>query len=176
MLVEAWARVRPRGWRLAIAGPDEAAHQAQVARAVEAHGLDDVVSFAGPLYGAGKESALFDADLLVLPSHSESFGMVVAEALAHGVPVLTTTGTPWSELPQRGCGWWVAPTIDGLSEGLRAATSCEGGMLRQMGCRGRDWVTKEFGWKRVTHQFLSIYEELLAGQTRTRISGLDPCI
>jgi len=76
MLIEAWARVRPHRWRLEIAGPDEAGHQAEVEHAVAAAGLSEVVSFIGPVHGAAKQSALLNAGLLVLPSHSESFGMV----------------------------------------------------------------------------------------------------
>ena len=115
MLVEAWARVRPDGWLLKIAGPDEGGHQTEVENAVSAAGLSEIVSFVGPIDGQRKQSAFFNADLFVLPTYSESFGMVIAEALAHGLPVLTTTGAPWSMLPQRGCGWWVDPTVDGIA-------------------------------------------------------------
>jgi glycosyltransferase involved in cell wall biosynthesis len=163
MLIEAWARVRPDGWQLKIAGPDEAQHQAEVELAVSAAGLSEVVSFVGPVYGPAKQSALFNADLLVLPSHSESFGMVVAEALAHGVPVVTTTGTPWPALPERGCGWWVDATADGLTQGLRQATSQGPGTLREMGERGRELVAAEFGWEQVAQRFIRIYQDLLDG-------------
>jgi glycosyltransferase involved in cell wall biosynthesis len=163
MLIEAWARVRPHRWRLEIAGPDEAGHQAEVEHAVSAAGLGELVSFIGPVYGAAKQSAFFNADLVVLPSHSESFGMVVAEALAHGVPVLTTTGTPWSVLPDRGCGWWVAPTTEGISEGLRHATSQAPETLRGMGEKGRELVAAEFAWERVAQRFVSIYQNILDG-------------
>lgn len=95
MLVEAWAKVRPANWRLVIAGPDEAGHQGVVERAVAAAGLGEAVSFAGPVAADAKTALLRDADLFVLPSHSESFGMAVAEALAHRTPVLTTTAVPW---------------------------------------------------------------------------------
>ncbi len=132
MLIEAWARVQPRGWQLRIAGPDEAAHKAEVEHAVSASGLSEVVSFVGP-------------------------------ALAHGVPVLTTTGTPWSALPERGCGWWVEATADGIAEGLRQATSQDPQMLRGMGERGRAVVTAEFGWERVAKRFARIYQSLLEG-------------
>ncbi len=165
MLIAAWAQVRPAGWSLRIVGPDEGGHRVQVEDAVRAAALKDAVSFAGPLTGTKKREAFFGANLFILPSHSENFGLVVIEALAHGLPVLTTTGAPWSELPQRGCGWWVNPTVDGLAEGLRTATSCDRGILRQMGCKGREWVTKEFAWKRVAHEFISAYEELLAGRS-----------
>jgi len=161
MLVEAWARVRPRGWRLVIAGPDEARHQEEIVRAVAAPDLRDVVSFAGALYGEVKQSALFAADLLVLPSHSESFGMVVAEALAHGVPVLTTTGTPWSGLRERGAGWWVEATVDGIAEGLRQAASKPPEALRAMGERGRAWMTADYSWEQVAKRFVRLYEGLL---------------
>ena len=162
MLIKAWARVRPRDWILRIVGPDEAGHQKELERAVGAAGLEQVVSFAGPLEHAMKQSAFFDAELFVLPTHSESFGMVVAEALAHGLPVLTTTGAPWSILPERGCGWWVDATIDGIAEGLLQATSLNPEELQTMGAKGRALVIAEFGWKRIADRMLSAYEATLA--------------
>jgi len=164
MLIEAWARVRPCGWLLRIAGPDEAGHQKQVEKAVSAAGLGEVVSFIGPVGHQMKKSAFFDADLFVLPTHSESFGIVVAEALAHGLPVLTTTGAPWSILPESGCGWWVDATVDGIAEGLRQATLLDSGALRSMGAKGRSLVIARFGWKRVADLMLATYEGILADE------------
>ena len=70
--------------------------------------------------------------------------MAIGEALAHGVPVLTTTGAPWPMLATRGCGWRVAPTADGITEGLRQATSFDPSALTAMGESGREFVRKEF--------------------------------
>ena len=162
MLIEAWARARPDGWILRIAGPDEAGHQKQVEKAVTAAGLGQVVSFTGPLAYGMKKSAFFEAELFVLPTHSESFGIVVAEALAHGLPVLTTTGAPWSILRESGCGWWVDATVDGITEGLRRATILDPETLRSMGAKGRALVSAKFGWKRVADLMLSTYEAILA--------------
>ena len=161
MLVEAWARVRPDGWLLRIAGPDQAGQQKQVEKAVSAAGLGEVVSFIGPIAHRMKESAFFEADLFVLPTYSESFGVVVAEALAHGLPVLTTTGAPWSMLSERGCGWWVDATVDGIAEGLRQATILDREALRAMGAKGRALVIARFGWNRVADLMISAYRVIL---------------
>jgi glycosyltransferase involved in cell wall biosynthesis len=161
MLIEAWAHVRPEGWVLQIAGPDEAGHRAEVEAAVATAGLGDAVSFLGPVDGARKSAAFCNADVFVLPTYSESFGMVVGEALAYGLPVLTTTGAPWPLLHQRGCGWWVAPTVDGIADGLRQATSCGLETLRAMGAKGREWVASEFGWEGVARLFVATYEGML---------------
>jgi glycosyltransferase involved in cell wall biosynthesis len=164
MLIKAWARVRPEGWILRIAGPNEAGHQKQVEAAVSAAGLGEIVSFTGPIDPHLKSTALFDADLFVLPTYSESFGMAVAEALAHGVPVLTTTAAPWPILREGCCGWWVDATVDGIAEGLRQATNLDPETLRSMGAKGRALVSAKFGWKHVADLILSTYEAILTDE------------
>jgi glycosyltransferase involved in cell wall biosynthesis len=161
MLIKAWARVRPQGWRLQIAGPDEAGHLITVKNEVLAAGLSETVSFLGPISGPTKDAALLNADLFVLPTYSESFGMSIAEALAHGLPVLTTTGAPWPMLQQLGCGWWVDPTVDGIAEGLRQATSSDSETLQAMGRKGRAFVEAEYRWERIAKQFIATYEAVL---------------
>jgi glycosyltransferase involved in cell wall biosynthesis len=160
MLIEAWARVRPEGWRLRIAGPDEAGHKRQVERTISAAGLGRVVSFAGPIEPERKKAAFLEADLFILPSHSESFGMAVAEAMAHGLPVLTTTAAPWSILRENNCGWWVDPTIDGLAQALCQATRLDTEALRAMGAKGRALIGAEFSWARIADRMLSTYGDL----------------
>ena len=167
MLIEVWSRLRPQGWRLVIAGPDEAGHQAELEAAVTAAGLGQVVSFAGPVEGEAKASVLRDADFLVLPSHSESFGMVVAEALALGTPVLTTTAAPWPALEQRGCGWRCAPTPDAIAAKLRRGhRDCDRATLRAMGAAGRDFVAETLGWDRIAAEFIALYERLVRARQR----------
>ena len=86
------------GWRLVIAGPDEQGTLKALKTQVARLGLEESVVFAGPVYGAEKERLLRAADVFVLPSRSENFGIAVAEALACGVPVVCTKGAPWEEL------------------------------------------------------------------------------
>jgi glycosyltransferase involved in cell wall biosynthesis len=163
MLIEAWAKARPARWRLVIAGPDEAGHREVVERAARTAGLGDAVTFNGPVFGAAKQALMADADLFVLPSHSESFGMVVAEALALGTPVLTTTAVPWPALEARGCGWRAPPTVDGLVAALREACAADAATLRRMGAAGRALVSETLGWDRIAAQFIGLYEQLATG-------------
>jgi glycosyltransferase involved in cell wall biosynthesis len=160
MLVEAWGRVRPSGWRLVIAGPDEAGHKAHVERAVVDARLQQAVSFAGPVEGAAKRRLFEEAQLFVLPSHSESFGMAIAEALAHGLPVLTTTAAPWPALAECECGWRVEPTVDGIAGGLAQSTALGPATLRAMGAAGRQHVATQYSWDDVARRFINLYEEL----------------
>lgn len=171
MLVEAWGRVRPKGWVLEIAGPDEEGHRAEVEALVRAGGLGEVVRFIGPVDSAHRSAVYGSAELFVLPTHSENFGMVIGEALAHGVPVLTTKGAPWPTLGERGCGWWVDTTVDAIEEGLRQATACDAATLTRMGARGRDFVQEAFGWTRVAEQMLGVYEEVLTGGEHSGAAG-----
>ena len=86
MLLDAWGRLAPADWRLVIAGNDDSNHLPVIEQIEQ--GLGERVVIAGPLFGKVKEAAYRNADLFVLPSYSENFGIVVAEALGFGVPVL----------------------------------------------------------------------------------------
>jgi len=85
-------------WQLVIAGPDEQDTLKNLREQVKRLELEKSVTFCGPLYGEEKRRVLQSADLFALPTRSENFGIAVAEALASGVPVITTKGAPWSEL------------------------------------------------------------------------------
>jgi glycosyltransferase involved in cell wall biosynthesis len=90
--------------------------------------------------------------------------MAVAEALAHGLPVLTTTGAPWSVVVERGCGWWVEPSVTGLESGLRQATALGRPQLEAMGANGRRLIAERFSWEVVARDMTALYEDLVAGK------------
>lgn len=161
LLIEAWARLRPGGWTLVLAGPDEEGHKARLESLIRQANLEDVISFAGPVSGEAKASLLQEADLFVLPSLSESFGLVVAEALAAGVPVITTTATPWSALVAEGCGWIAPPTVDGIAVALGTATALDRADLRRMGEIGHAFAHREFNWSRLVERHIALYEQAL---------------
>lgn len=161
MLLEAWAKLRPAGWRLHIAGPDEGGHCAELERQAAALGLGETVAFAGPLAGAAKEAAYREADLFILPTHSENFGIAVAEAMAHGLPVITTYGAPWKVLEEERCGWWVPVSVEGIAAALDEAVRRSPEELAAMGARGRRVVEEGFSWDGIAHEMIACYEWLL---------------
>ncbi len=97
-LAEAWARVRPQGWRMQVVGPDTHGHQTEVAARLRNLGIEQDWVFEGAADDTGKWQHYEQADLFILPSHSENFGISIAEALYVGLPVITTKETPWGQL------------------------------------------------------------------------------
>ncbi|MDB4544339.1 glycosyltransferase, partial [Akkermansiaceae bacterium] len=151
----------PKGWRMRVIGPDEGGHTEEIKRAVEQAWLADQWSFEGSLEGAEKLTALGSAELFALPTYSENFGIVVAEALAAGTPVITTTCTPWQGLLEHNCGWWVDPTCEALAGALESALACED--RSQMGQRGAVWVKNEFAWDEIGLRIVAAYRNILHG-------------
>jgi glycosyltransferase involved in cell wall biosynthesis len=161
MLIDAWAGLRPDGWRLIIAGPDELGHSKKICEQVERYGLQNVISVVGPQYGVEKERMIRGADLFILPTHSENFGLVIAEALAYGLPVLTTKGAPWSGLKEHACGWWVDPTTEAIACGLKQAVETPSAELSEMGRRGRFLIEREYGWEKIAAEMSELYIQVL---------------
>lgn len=161
-LLDAWARLRPAGWRLILAGPDEAGHALTVRERMSALSLENDVSLIGEVEGEEKSRLFVEASLFILPSFSENFGVVVAEALSYSLPVITTTGTPWRELTEYDCGWWVAPEVDALTESLHQACAMPVAELQQIGERGRT-LAAQYDWQNIAHQTVAAYRWLLYG-------------
>jgi glycosyltransferase involved in cell wall biosynthesis len=164
-LIEAWAALRPAGWRLAIAGPDEGGYRAVLEEMIRAHSLSEHVQLLGAVDDRQKWSWFDECDLFVAPSKSENFGMAVAEAMSAGKPVITTTGTPWSCLPEIKAGWWVNPSPDGLQSALLSATALSDVERREMGQRARQYALR-FAPDNIARESVDLYRWLLFGTER----------
>lgn len=179
-------------WRLVIAGPDELGHRMDLLRLAQSLGLCtcdlsgefdisrlnyigkevDVV-FTGAVYGEEKIKLHGMAELFVLPSFTENFGAVVSDSLAHGVPVITTKGTPWAELEGAcftttegsgadagRCGWWIDIGVEPLVGALKEAMNMTDGERRMMGANGRRLIESRYQWPVVAIEMLKAYEEI----------------
>lgn len=160
-LVEAWDKIRPEEWRCIIAGPSEAGHQQELEALLRSHNLETSFSFPGLIEGSRKWELLANADLFILPSYTENFGISAAEALASQLPVITTKGTPWKDLIDHQCGWWVDIGTEPLATALREAVSLSDDQRRQMGTRGRRLIENNYSWDRIARKTLGAYNGLL---------------
>ncbi len=165
LLVNAVKILRPSGWKFIIAGP-ASRHGEEIKNLVRTTGLEQLFEFPGALYGERKWQYYRAADLFILPSLTENFGIVVLEALACETPVLATTGAPWPELPLHGCGWWVEPSVEGIAQGLDEALSSTTATLREMGVRGRQLVESRYTWNVSARSTIELYQWVLGRSPR----------
>ena len=159
-LIDVWLKHAPADWLLLVVGLADEYTAGQVESYVlRGSGTDRVQVFDGgnrpPPYGV--------ASLLLLPSHNENFGLVVAEAMAHGLPVVVTDTTPWTAVNSRSVGWCVS--WHDYPEAMRAALAEGPPRLAARGARAREWVLAEFSWNKTARLLAAFYEQLRAGVT-----------
>ena len=143
---------------MTIAGSGDAAYSAALEESARQLGLRERIRFAGDVRGEAKAELFAASDLAVFPSHTENFAMVVAEALAHGVPVIASKGTPWSGVEAHGCGLWVENDPASLAGAIERMSRMP---LAEMGERGRRWMEEEFSWETVSRAMLELYGKLV---------------
>ncbi len=164
-LVEAWSALTAPDWELWIAGPDEGGHEAAVRETVArcSRRTTSPVRFLGAVPDVRRNELLARADLFVLPTRSENFGQVIAEALAAARPVLTTTAAPWPDLVTRRAGWRDEPGSESLRVMLEEALGTSRASLRAMGANGRAWMAESFAWESVARRMTAAYAWLQGG-------------
>lgn len=160
-LVEAWSVVRPNGWRMVIAGNDENGYSEKLKAESRKLKVEHEFEFVGPVEGNKKNELYQKADLFILPSYSENFGIAIAEALANELPVITTKETPWKDLIDHGCGWWEEIGAEPLARALHKATQLDEETRRKMGKRGRELAATKYSWPEIARKMKSVYEWLL---------------
>lgn len=168
MLIRAWAKLEGlfHDWDLIIVGPNINNPYADQMK-VLAHGLDcQRVSFVGELKGAAKREFMAMSECIVLPTHSENFGMVIAESLSCGTPAICSHGAPWEGLNVERCGWWVPTTAEDFEAAMSAAMSKPREELMEMGRRGREWMQRDFSWDEIGAKMKAAYEWLVNGGNR----------
>jgi len=167
ILLKTWSVISPQfpNWLLQIVGPDNGGYLPKMQSLASQLGLERF-EFSGPLMGDEKLRAYQEADLFVLPTHSENFGLTVAEALAVGTPAIVTKGAPWEGLETRSAGWWIDLGTDSLVACLEDALSRSEEDLRTMGENGREWMIEEFSWNEIARKVDHTYSWILGEGSR----------
>ena len=157
-LLRAMAEMRDYSVRLRICGsgaPEYARYLGDLCRQLR---IERSVEFVGTVRGAAKSAEFLRADVCVVPSHTENFGMVVAEALAHGTPVIASRGTPWPDIETHAAGFWVSNDPQSLSDAISRARQVD---LPAMGRAGRDWMKRSYSWDAIAARMLEAYRSLV---------------
>lgn len=165
-MVEAWHRIDASikgDWQIEIAGNGDENYVASLQKIIDEKGLAKEIQIIGPQFGEAKLSTYHRADLFVLPTYSENFGIVVAEALACGVPVITTKGAPWEELNTHHAGWWIDIGVEPLKEALSMAMKLSDAERHQMGLNGRKLVEENYSIESVAQKMIRLYDWILNG-------------
>lgn len=165
MLLDVWSEIASPEWQLQIAGSGDEQYMRALHRKIEQQQIGSV-EFIGELSDSAKWQAYVNADIFVLPTHSENFGVVVAEAMAAELPAITTTGAPWQLLQETSSGWWIENSPSALTAALREAMQLDDTQRRAMGMRGCDAAHKQFGWSSIATKMHAVYRWLLDGSTK----------
>lgn len=173
-LVEAWSKASSNSnifsdkWQCELVytlnGEEEIQYEREVKRRVEALRLSDRFVFTGALDDVRKWEAYARSDCFVLPTHTENFGIVIAEALYAGLPVITTKNAPWQGIDSNKCGWWIDLTQEQLCNALLEASNLTDDERFDMGKRGKEFVLKNFSWPSIANGMVQEYCRVIGGE------------
>lgn len=142
---------------LLIAGEDFGEKQ-KLDWMIDKLGLNEKVFLVGKIEGAEKIEFLRNADLFALASHHENFGIVYAEALASGIPVIASSKTPWEEVEKYNCGKWVNNTPEAFAEATKEILRKN---IFEMGQRGRQLISSNFSSDIILKKYDTLFQNLL---------------
>ena len=121
------------------------------------------ITFSDEVSGEDKKQKFIENDVFILPSKSENFGLVIAEAMSYGLPVITSEHTPWKFLEEKKCGWVVKLNEKSLLSTINVAKGLNPIDLKEMGYRGRLLVKNKYNWNKLNAKYSEYYNWLNTG-------------
>ena len=149
---------------LAGASPQSPDYEKQIIEQVKASPLSSRTTITGFVTGDLKAALLQDADLFVLPSYYENFGIAVAEAMVAGTPVVISDQVHiWEEVKDAEAGWVSPCEVDALTECLREALESPGERQRR-GANAQDYALKNYSWDAIALAMIQAYQRIVSLQ------------
>lgn len=168
ILIEAFSKLREeslelREWSVMIVGNGEAEYIEGLKQRVKSKGMEGRIQILPPVFGKEKINFYQSSALFCLPSYSENFGMVIAEAMSCGVPAITTTNCPWEILNKTNTGWCIDLSVENLKKALQEAMAMDSTELYEKGQRASRLVYEQFNYRNVARRTKELYEWILKG-------------
>lgn len=163
LLMQAIAQIKDKlyGWKVIIAGIEADYTINDLEIMAQQLGVSELVKIVGPLFGKQKWEAYAKADLFILPTLNENFGIVIAESYLSGTPVITTKGAPWSLIEDYKCGWWIERNIENLSKAILEFLSTTPEERMRMGLTGAKLVKEYFSSEIVALKMIDLYNAII---------------
>lgn len=150
-----------QGYKILVAGEGDADYVATLKQKIADKGLQDIIQLIGGVYGDKKWELFQTSDFFVLPTHSENFGLAIAESLASGTPVITTVGTPWNDLNSSNSGAWIEIGTQPLVDTLKRFLSLSDEELEAMGKNGRKLIENKYSAKVMAEEMMEVYQSIV---------------
>ena len=174
LLIPAFARAADRETALVIAGPDDENYLERVRALVAEHSLNDRAFFPGMLRGRERVEALVDADLFVLPSYQENFGIAVIESLAAGTPVVISDQVNiCNEVGEAQVGGVVPTQVEPLAREI-SRWMTDASLRSETARRAVSFVRERFDWDQIARRWVGHYENLPRPHVRVTRRGSSP--
>lgn len=149
-----------QGYKILVAGEGDADYVSYLKQQIIDKGLQNIIHLIGGVYGDKKWKLFQTSDFFVLPTHSENFGLAIAESLASGTPVITTVGTPWNDLNSSNSGAWIEIGTQPLVDTLKRFLSLSDEELEAMGKNGRKLIENKYSAKVMAEEMMKVYQSI----------------
>lgn len=151
-----------KDWNIVVAGNGDNKYISQLKKFIEKQGVSASMKIIPPLFGKEKYNLYKQSSVFILPTYSENFGMVIAEALSCGLPSITTKNAPWQILDKEKIGWWIDLSVGEIKNALIESMSMDSDELFEMGKKGSLVVNDKFYYLNIAKKISSLYEWILA--------------
>jgi glycosyltransferase involved in cell wall biosynthesis len=160
-LIQALAQIKDKKFTLIIAGNGDSDYEAQINSCLHDYGLEDCSLMTGFVEGELKQLLLQGANLFVLTSYSENFGVAVLEALAAGTPALVTPGVALAqEIEQNDLGYVVPQEPTAIAKAIEKHLELSESEENKLSQRTRQFVLDNYSWEQIAQQLLTVYSVL----------------